>query len=283
MSSSINDETHDVSQVWPIPRINLRKRPCASIKMTNLDSVNSAFLLGLFADVAKASVPNSDEISQNRAKKLRMGKSKSISRCERSLADLMRARNDSSESYPSTESCANANTAIFNHAATSDTSSIRRDSSLQYQLDCVTTSIPSTATSKSADISSATAVVFPNLPATVSNSSYGNNMNTINHPASSPITTLTHVISDLQSSNTEKPSQILANDTYGWFVEMEDESSATYSIFTPTSSLPLVNPYFAPKDLAFTAQVAPKADNYDAELEWATAADTVDDVLGCFF
>jgi hypothetical protein len=36
-------------------------------------------------------------------------------------------------------------------------------------------------------------------------------------------------------------------------------------------------------DLAFQAPTAPKAENYDAELEWATAADTVDDVLGEFF
>jgi hypothetical protein len=36
-------------------------------------------------------------------------------------------------------------------------------------------------------------------------------------------------------------------------------------------------------DLAFKAPTAPKATNYDAELEWAKAADTVDDVLGDFF
>lgn len=286
MSSNSNAATHAVSQMWSIPRINLRKRPCATTKMTNLESVNSAFLSGLFADVAKASETSSNEIFQSQAKKIRIGKSKSIARCERSFAVLMKALNDASEDDPCTESFANANTAIFTDAATATTtSSIHRGNSLQYQLDCVTASSPSTATSKSTDVSSATGVVFPSLPATVSNSSYGNSMNTNNHPASSPITTLTHVISDLQSSNTEKTSQALTNDTYGWFVEMEDETTTTNSIPTPASSScpPLVDPYFAPKDLAFTAQVAPKAENYDAELEWATAADTVDDVLGCFF
>jgi hypothetical protein len=285
MSSSENTASQTVSQLWSIPRINLRKRPCAT-KMTNLESVNSAFLSGLFADVAKASENTSDDLFSHQPKKVRIGKCKSIARCERSFAVLMKALNDASEGDPSSESCANSNTAIFGDIANT-ISTIQRDNSLQYQLDCVTASSPSTASSKSADISSATGVVFPNLPATVSNSSYGNSMNTSNsrHPASSPITTLTHVISDLQSSDTEKTSQTLANDTYGWFVEMEDESNATNAISTPnsTSCLPLVDSYFAPKDLAFTAQVAPKAENYDAELEWATAADTVDDVLGCFF
>lgn len=288
MPSNGGTTSQAMSQMWSIPRINLRKRPCATnTKITNLESVNSAFLSGLFADVAKVTETNSNDLFNHQTKKIRVGKCKSIARCERSFAVLMKALNDASEDDPTSESCANSNTAIFGDAATSDnsTSSIHRDNSLQYQLDCVTSSSPSTATSKSADVSSATGVVFPNLPATVSNSSYGNNMNTTNHPASSPITTLTHVISDLQSSNTEKTSQMLGNDTYGWFVEMEDETTDTIALPTAvsTSCLPLVDPYFAPKDLAFTAQVAPKAENYDAELEWATAADTVDDVLGCFF
>ena len=288
MSTNDFAASQAVSQLWSIPRINLRKRPCAT-KMTNLESVNSAFLSGLFADVAKASENTSEELFSHQPKKVRIGKSKSIVRCERSFAILMKALNDASEDDPTVESCANSNTAIFGDS-TNITSTIHRDDSLQYQLDCVTASSPSTATSKSADISSATGVAFPYLPATVSNSSYGNTMNNhtsnIYHPASSPITTLTHVISDLQTSITEKTSQTLANDTYGWFVEMEDESTnAMNSIITSTSTscLPLIDSYFAPKDLAFTAHVAPKAENYDAELEWATAADTVDDVLGCFF
>ncbi len=34
---------------------------------------------------------------------------------------------------------------------------------------------------------------------------------------------------------------------------------------------------------AFIAPTAPKGVNHDAEVEWAKAADTVDDVLGDFF
>jgi hypothetical protein len=170
----------------------------------------------------------------------------------------MNALNDACED-PITESLANSNTAgIFD---ASDHLDFCRDNSLHIQLGCVTS--PS-----STDISSASTVVFPYLPATVSNSSCTNSY-------TSPIKTLTHVISDLQSSVTEKIS-LPTNETYGWFVEMEEESTSP--------SIPsAADVYTAPKDLAFSAHVAPKADNYDAELEWATAADTVDDVLGCFF
>ena len=35
--------------------------------------------------------------------------------------------------------------------------------------------------------------------------------------------------------------------------------------------------------LAFSAATAPNAVSHDAEVEWAKAADTVDDVLGDFF
>lgn len=250
-----------VPQGWSIPRINLRKRPCSS-KMTNLESVNSAFLSGLFADVAMATqVSSSDagDSSLQPSKKSRINKTKSMPRCERSFAVLMKALNQASNEDPNHESLTNFNTATILDAT--DQLFGRRDNSLQFQLDCV-------SSSSSTDVSSATSIAFPYLPATVSNSSYSNN-------PSSPTSTLTHVISDLQSSVTEKIIPT-STETYGWFVEMEDEVSST-------SQAPTLDRFFPPKDLAFSAHVAPKADNYDAELEWATAADTVDDVLGCFF
>jgi hypothetical protein len=273
----------NLAQLWCVPKINLRKRPCTS-KITKLESVNSAFLSGLFADVAKATEETSGDASHH-SKKMRTSKNKAFHRCDRSFAVLMKALNQACDKHPTNESFANANTAkiVDVNSTISNVSKVRRDNSLLNQLDYEE---GTSTSSQSADVSSTTNVTFPLLPATVSNSSYGNNMNINgrNHPISSPITTLTHVISDLQSSNTEKSSQTLTNDTYGWFVEMEEESSSpANTLLSYTNYLPVNDPYFAPKDLAFSAQVAPKAENYDAELEWATAADTVDDVLGCFF
>lgn len=240
-----------------LPRINLRKRPCAPMQdseKTNLVSVNSAFLSGLFSDISKVSEDNKPaEISPSEpeefqpVKKTRISKTKSLSRCGRSYKIIGEAAHESCDSPIATS------TSFFNKASEE---AIDRNDSLHFQLHHV---------SSSTDASSANAVAslaFPQLPATVSNSSCA--------------TTLTRVLSDLQSSATENS----AEEKYGWFVEMEDETKNN-------SNIPLAasDPYASSsnKDLAFSALLAPKADNHDAEIEWAKAADTVDDVLGDFF
>lgn len=82
---------------------------------------------------------------------------------------------------------------------------------------------------------------------------------------------MSRVTSDLEQVTQEEDGS--AKESYGWFVEMDDAD------FTVASA----DPYAPAKDLAFSAHTAPKADNHDAEVEWAKAADTVDDVLGDFF
>lgn len=69
----------------------------------------------------------------------------------------------------------------------------------------------------------------------------------------------------------ETPS---ASKDYGWFVEMDDECTGLS-----------VNAYnnLSQKNLAFLAPTAPNGVDNEAEVEWAKAADTVDDVLGDFF
>ena len=63
---------------------------------------------------------------------------------------------------------------------------------------------------------------------------------------------------------------------YGWFVQVDDddESATPVDAYKTTSNT---------TSLAFIAPTAPKGVNHDAEVEWAKAADTVDDVLGDFF
>jgi len=54
---------------------------------------------------------------------------------------------------------------------------------------------------------------------------------------------------------------------YGWFVELDDDQNENDN-----------------QELAFTAITAPKKNTHlDKEVDWACAADTVDDVLGDFF
>jgi hypothetical protein len=69
-------------------------------------------------------------------------------------------------------------------------------------------------------------------------------------------------------------------ESYGWFVTMDDDDYHTPSI-APAQKADSSSSLNA---LAFSAATAPKGSNqHDAEVEWAKAADTVDDVLGDFF
>jgi len=68
------------------------------------------------------------------------------------------------------------------------------------------------------------------------------------------------------SDNQAQHSQSTDISPYGWFVELEDDADDN------------------DKDLAFKELTAPKKNiDLDNEVDWACAADTVDDVLGDFF
>ena len=133
-----------------------------------------------------------------------------------------------------------------------------RSESLHYQLHCISDS-PSTE-KRGTQAFNGTPSCFPFLPNTVSNSSCASS--------------LIRSISDLQTSVTENSAE--KSVAYGWFVEMdddEDNNRVNCDTFKTSKSIAL----------AFCAPTAPKGSNYDDELEWAKAADTVDDVLGDFF
>lgn len=259
-----------------VPRITLRKRPF-SMKKANLEGVNSAFFHDLFADVARVEEEATIDANTHEplSKKSRLHCAP-IARCGRSFKVLSEALSAAAAGFVSPESPSQTSTSFFDddpYTSTTTTDQLhppRREDSLQFQLNCV-------LSSSSTDVSSATNVAFPHLPSTVSDSSYPKT-NTFMNP-STTYSKLTRVISDLQSSDTEtRPPQ----ETYGWFVEMEDDESLSssdgiVSSAMTVSSCPLPG-------AAFQAPTAPKAEyHHDAELEWAAAADTVDDVLGDFF
>jgi len=64
--------------------------------------------------------------------------------------------------------------------------------------------------------------------------------------------------------------------TYGWFVQTDDDHKHDLSRRASTTNV-------AFEDLAFKAPTAPKRVDDNAEVEWARAADTVDDVLRDLF
>jgi hypothetical protein len=71
-------------------------------------------------------------------------------------------------------------------------------------------------------------------------------------------------------------------DQYGWFVSMDDDEGSSDDETSPPMFLPNTKP-----DLAFKAMVAPRPpkpeENQDIEVQQALAADTIDDVLGDLF
>ena len=243
-----------------LPRFSLKKRPISgSNGRANLTSVNSAFLTGIFADVAKVQettvqVSDSDPRLDHSLsfKKSRVSLNKSLSRCGKSFKILSEAATLCS----STSLEANQTSSTVPHIT--PTGVMGRLDSLHYQLSCVSDS----SNSELASTGNAVQLAFPKLPSFVS--------------ANSSSATLPRKVSDLQMYMPEAHST--ANEeSYGWFVEMDNEAPSTKT----------TDPYAAKPNttgnLAFSAPTAPKAVNYDAEVEWAKAADTVDDVLGDFF
>ena len=282
-------------------RFNLKKRSNDQSKMA-LSSYNSAFLSGLFADVARVSSSQDEEETPATpatslddssstateeeirfdhslpSKRSRVSLTKSLSRCARSCKNLTEVASPVGVDFFESE----APTSSFDlkSIAPGCSPSMERMNSLHFQLNCVDPS-PSPKSVKSViDIID---MAFPHLPATVSDSSCSR--------SESPKQLLqqqdlTHA-SDQQVSDSETSSSPAANDvaatgdkdSYGWFVELDDEDHSN-------QDLP-VDPYkrtSSSMDLAFTAPTAPKRiSDAEAEVEWAKAADTVDDVLGDFF
>jgi hypothetical protein len=263
------------TQTTSVPRFTLRKR--SERPKTTLSTVNSAFLSGLFADVAKTQVEFENADSQDispedsdprtnqslPAKKIRVSMTKAMGRSCKSMMSLRDAlvSPPSSPDPPSRDTVNLFDVLSFPATPVSD---MERKDSLLFQLHCVSSSssnessvAPSTKT-----ILDAATLEFPHLPATISATSCN---------------TLTRNSSDLQSSTTEKSQK----ESYGWFVEMDEEEEENGHVPTSTTTAPYVSTSVG--ELTFKAPTASKASNHDAEVEWAKAADTVDDVLGDFF
>lgn len=256
-------------QTAALPRFNLKKR---SYVLTNkssatLTAVSSAFLSGLFADVAAT---QSDIIYENRTQPLQrdntheevttedslLNSSVSNKRSRIDLKALVRGKSCKAFNSLCT-SCASpnqTNTSFFNDPLV--TQRCNHCESLLFQLSCV--SDPSGTDYSTTEPACIPRLVFPDLPNAVS--------------VSSCSTSLTRNLSDLQATFTEASAE--KEGSYGWFVDMDaDDNREQVDAYTLSTS----------SDLAFCAPTAPKATNFDAELEWAKAADTVDDVLGDFF
>jgi len=109
-------------------------------------------------------------------------------------------------------------------------------------------------------------LAFPNLPATVSDSSCYNKG-------------LTREISARHVPTCETAASS-KESSFGWFVDLDDHHDSPSTSMSAANTLPHA---VSTEHLAFKAPTAPKRSADEAELEWAQAADTVDSVLGDLF
>jgi hypothetical protein len=257
-------------------RFNLRKRAATEDRReVALNPCNSAFLTDLFADIANANGPSGNEVSEHEnsrldsvksSKRSRLSMSRSISRCGKSFANFSAVVEGGSQGVNASPKAvqffdgptASIHSSSFKNGKSVTNSCSSTDNPFPYQLHCVLSS--SSSESEAVASSDISKLAFPHLPATVSNSSCNN------------LSSLTRSKSGRQSSDGETSTK----DGYGWFVETEEDEFAVAPVIAYSKAI-------SPADLAFSAVTAPKRANYDAELEWAQAADTVDDVLGDFF
>jgi len=239
-----------------IARFKLRKRAVRDYKdIVNLSSYNSDFLLGLFADVEQAKVLSelgvvTDDDSSHTPPNKRSKISHDNHIVENLIVEEVQALSDPSKGLVS----------IFNDDREA---SIESQDSLAHQLNFLSGSLPeggipcgTVSSNGLKNVVDVVSLAFPHLPATVSDSS-----------CSAGITRATL---DRHVSNPENDLR----ECFGWFVDLDNDHAHD----------DFARPYLSSTDdLTFKASTAPKRVHDDAELEWAQAADTVDDVLGDFF
>jgi hypothetical protein len=287
-------------------RFTLRKRSARSneSETMTLSSYNSAFLSGLFADVAKANVLSEFQISQatapvtseaasNVIEEVRPSKRSrlSLSSC-RSRASCMnlsllssglqspkgineivsfQENEDDFQESTSPSLCLVVSPPPSKTQPSPSDGNLHRQNSLAFQLSLLESNNGTTkvATSRGdADSKDVAVLAFPNLPATVSDSSCYTGLTRENLARHVPVS---EIAGRSLSNGPDKES------SFGWFVDLDDQHDDRLP--SSGSLLPAVSTV----DLAFQAPTAPKRSSDTSEIEWAQAADTVDSVLGDLF
>eukprot|EP00542_Grammatophora_oceanica_P017263 CAMPEP_0194048276 /NCGR_PEP_ID=MMETSP0009_2-20130614/26827_1 /TAXON_ID=210454 /ORGANISM="Grammatophora oceanica, Strain CCMP 410" /LENGTH=308 /DNA_ID=CAMNT_0038694103 /DNA_START=169 /DNA_END=1095 /DNA_ORIENTATION=- len=266
-----------LSVPMPTTLLRLRKRDSVDDDTAVMPSCNSDFLSGIFKDIASATTTTpsaakatlATHCTERPTKKTKISMTRSISRCNKSFANL--------SSYPSTSTAPAKSTTPAAPLPVSPESTKKTVTSTVFGHGTKRKSIPCVSSNQTDVDPCATTnnsifekIGFPHLPATVSNSSCTNMglMSRTNSGLQLP---------DAENSNNASEK----SDCYGWFVEMDDD----HECVVPTMTLPKTQfpTSVSSTSLAFSAATAPKSTDYAAEVQWAQAADTVDDVLGDFF
>lgn len=229
----------------------------ASKNQPFLSSYGSAFLSGIFADIAQASDENQDgpvptanamanPAAEPRQKKARATASTSFGRQPKSF------------------------TALAGLADGADCESVLSPSlvSPRPNISTTTLKIQLPFNDQVRELQDMAFPSLPQIPITVSSSSCST--------ASQALAITTRDVAVAGGETEEQDS----GSSFGWFVSTEDETTDENEQSAPSMFLPDTKP-----DLAFKALTAPdvNAGNQDLEVQQALAADTIDDVLGDLF
>lgn len=258
-------------------RLLLRKRSAVRISSSSsspkspqfLSSYGSAFLSGIFADIAETG--STDGKIQD-----------SSSSCTASSTHNATNDRDVSMMEPSNKKARCTTTSTFNTISRQKSFKVM-DGAFPEGADSMVSSPPVVSPrSKTSTVNLNDHVrmlqdmafpSLPNMPITVSSSSC-------------PSMSSSKIITPTATSATESDKQDTQEDgpdAYGWFVATDDDMAADSneqkrSESTTTGFFPDMKP-----DLAFMAITAPQGGNQEIEVQQALAADTIDDVLGDLF
>lgn len=246
----------------------LRKRSAARITPKNqpfLSSYGSAFLSGIFADIAHQETSgeptsdvaatiahtnvtitantaddNMDECNEPHPKKLRTTASTSLGRQPKSYMALAGLAEGAG---------------VPNEVSSPSVVSPRPNVST---LKCIETKSMN-LNDQVRELQDMAFPSLPNIPMTVSSSSFS---------------------SSSQQAGVSPRGEEQDGPSYGWFVSTDDDAADASQESAPSSSMFLPD---AKPDLAFRAITAPNAGDQELEVQQALAADTIDDVLGDLF
>lgn len=252
---------------------SLRKRASAYLSSSSpeepsqqfLSSYGSAFLSGIFADIAQAS--EQDEVDGSDDPASHTGSTSEVTECFGSLQPCKKK----SRTSPTTSFGGHTKSYLALSGLTEGAVS-----------GVFPPHIVSPRPNKSANkiqlfndqVQELQNLAFPSLPhipATISFSS----CTSANVGA---VVTPREVSTEVSASDNDSSS------AYGWFVSTDADDDDDDTMPNDIPETPFTRYISSPDpDLAFKAVTAPSAENHDVEVQQALAADTIDDVLGDFF
>jgi len=272
----------------PQPKFDIRKRKVNSRDYplnSYFSGYNANFLSGIFDDIAKAQERNLKELSHSyengtehccspsALKKPRLAKTSTLTRSFKSFKNLSAMGHSQMTLSTEVTSMDSSHSPNIIEPSISTEQGGSEDS-----MTTKSSVIVSDNYEEAANIIDSVLnvdIIFPNIPASISKSTCSSTDNLTQTSVPDAQVSETSKIINIDGKNSN------GKDVYGWFVEMDHDDTLRDRADAIADASDKAR--ISSCDLSFSAATAPKRVVDDDELEWAKAADTVDDVLGDFF